>query len=73
MKGDTRRLLHQNREENRGAWGHCVDRRMEEGGGGSGVGGNTRRKEENGARHPGSYAGAAERGAGRAVSNAVQK
>jgi hypothetical protein len=42
-------------------------------GGGSGVGGNTRRKEENGARHPGSYVGAAERGAGRAVSNAVQK
>jgi hypothetical protein len=48
-----------------------MERRMEEGG--SGAGGATWRKEENRARHPGSCAGAAERGTGRAVSSVVQK
>jgi hypothetical protein len=32
MKGGTRRLLHRNREENRGSvWGHHVEKWMEEG------------------------------------------
>jgi hypothetical protein len=48
-----------------------VEKRMEEGG--SGAGGATWRKEENGARRPGSCAGAVERGAGRAVSGAMWK
>jgi hypothetical protein len=41
--------------------------------GGSGVGDATRRQGENGARHPGSCAGATETGAGRAVFGVVRK
>jgi hypothetical protein len=37
------------------------------------VGGTTQRKEENGAQRPGSCAGAAETGAGQAVSGTMQK
>jgi hypothetical protein len=40
---------------------------------GSDAGDTTRRQGENGARHPGSCVGAAEMGAGRAVSGAMQK
>jgi hypothetical protein len=44
-----------------------------DGGGESSAGGATRRKEENRARRPGSCVGAAERGAGWAVSSALRK
>jgi hypothetical protein len=43
------------------------------GGGGSGAGDATWRQGENRARHPGSYAGATETGAGRVVSGAVRE
>jgi hypothetical protein len=50
-----------------------VPRGEKDRGGGSGAGGATQRKEENGAWRPDSYAGAAERGVGQAVSIAMWK
>jgi hypothetical protein len=72
MKGGTRRLLHRNREENRGVGLGAPCGEMD-GGGESSAGGATRRKEENRARRPSSCVGAAERGAGWAVSSTVRK
>jgi hypothetical protein len=72
MKGGTRRLLHRNREENKGVGLGAPCGEMD-GGGESSAGGATRRKVENRARRPGSCVGAAERGAGWAVSSALRK
>jgi hypothetical protein len=70
VKGGTRRLLHRNEEENKGV-SSGEPRGEKDGGGGSGAGMMWREGEWGPAS--GSYAGAMETGAGRAVSDAVWK